>query len=99
MSERPTNSVGSRLQSHSEGKSGNDGIRNYAIANGLMFTVMNYEMVRPFWKSPIEALEGYFLSDFVNKFGVYPICNNKMIYDPPANETGVATIDWDFFAR
>ena len=77
MSEKKTNSIGSRLIGHFEGKSKNVGLVNYRKIEQLHFTFINFEMLRKFWEFRIEDLESYFILDFVEKYGVYPICNNK----------------------
>ncbi len=77
MSEKKTNSIGKRLSDHFEGVSGNEGIVNYKKAEGLYFTYLNFEMLKQIWKHRIEDLESYFILDFLDKYGVYPICNNK----------------------
>ncbi len=80
MSEKKTNSMGNRLIGHYEGTSGNPGLINYRKVDSLYFTYISFEMVRQFWKYRIEDLESYFILDFIKKFGVYPICNNKSGY-------------------
>ena len=77
MSEKKTNSIGSRLTGHFEGKSKNQGLVNYRKVAQLSFTVINFEMVRNFWNFKVEELESYFIRDFVETYGVYPICNNR----------------------
>lgn len=77
MSERKTNSIGRRLQSHHEGISGNVGITNYQKANILYFNHINFSMLKQQWDLNIEALESFFILNFVQRYGVYPICNNK----------------------
>jgi hypothetical protein len=77
MSEKKTNSIGSRLTGHFDGKSKNLGLVNYRKVDPLYFTFINFEMLRKFWNHRIEDLESYFILDFVEKYGVYPICNNK----------------------
>jgi len=81
MSERKTNSIGSRLAGHFEGKSNNLGLVNYRRVEQLFFTYINFEMLRKIWNHRIEDLESYFILDFVEKYGVYPICNNKSGYE------------------
>lgn len=98
MSERKTNSIGKRLQGHLEGVSGNEGIVSYQKVNELMFTYISFEMLKRIWNMGVEPLESFFISSFVRKYGVYPICNNKSGYDfmlnaPPIN----FEIDWEFF--
>lgn len=81
MSEKKTNSIGKRLQGHFEGTSGNEGLVSYAKVNEVLFTYINFEMLKRTWSQSIEALESYFILDFVKQYGVYPICNNKSGYD------------------
>ena len=81
MSEKKTNSIGRRLTEHVEGKSKNWGLINYSKAEQLYFTYINFEMLRKFWSNRIEDLESFFILDFVAKYGVYPICNNKSGYE------------------
>ena len=69
--------MGSRLDGHFSGKSKNLGLVNYRKTEQLFFTYINFEMLRDFWSYRIEDLESYFILDFVEKYGVYPICNNK----------------------
>lgn len=81
MSEKKTNSIGKRLRGHYEGTSGNEGIVSYSKANDVLFTYINFEMLKQTWSRSIESLESYFILDFVKQYGVYPICNNKSGYD------------------
>jgi hypothetical protein len=97
MSEKRTNSIGRRLQGHLEGLSGNDGITNYLKSNVLFFTHINFEMLKSKWPLRVEALEGYFIKNFVTRYGVYPICNNKVIYNTNDNKHINLTIDWKHF--
>jgi|TARA_B110000967_G_C18873023_1_gene556577 hypothetical protein len=77
MSEKKTNSIGSRLLGHFDGKSKYLGLTNYRKVEPLLFTYINFEMLKNIWQFRIEDLESYFILDFVKKYGVYPICNNK----------------------
>jgi hypothetical protein len=77
MSERISNSIASRLKGHYEGISENQGLANYRKVDPLRFTYINFDSIRSFWQQGIEDLESYFIQDFVQHFGVYPICNNK----------------------
>ena len=98
MSEKKTNSIGSRLTEHLEGKSKNWGLINYSKAEKLYFTYINFEMLRKFWSNGVEDLESYFILDFVKKYGVYPICNNKVGYeilDKKLKSNFI--IDWPYF--
>lgn len=100
MSEKRTNSIGKRLQSHLEGTSGNEGIVNYQKANGVYFTYINFEMLKKLWSLRIESLESYFILSFVERYGVYPICNNKTGYDiQNADLASNLIIDWKYFEK
>lgn len=98
MSEKKTNSIGIRLMGHFEGKSKNLGLVNYRKVGQLHFTFINFEMIRRFWEYRVEDLESYFILDFVEKYGVYPICNNKSgfeILEKKVKDDFV--IDWKYF--
>ena len=98
MSERKTNSIASRLSGHFDGKSKNIGLTNYRKIEPLFFTYINFEMLRSIWEFRIEDLESYFLLDFVDKYGVYPICNNKTGFEILKNTLSTSfKIDWDYF--
>lgn len=100
MSEKRTNSIGSRLAGHYDGQSGNVGIVSYAKVEQLMFTYINFEMLRRIWTYSIEELESYFILDFVKRYGVHPICNNKTGSEALVNELEVTLeIDWDCFEQ
>lgn len=98
MSEKITNSIGSRLSGHFEGTSKNVGLLNYRKVQPLLFTYINFDVIKSDWKYRIEDLESYFILDFVEKYGVYPICNNKTGFEVLHNkiETNF-TIDWNYF--
>ncbi len=98
MSEKKTNSIGSRLTGHFEGKSKNLGLVNYRKVGQLFFTYINFEMVRKFWDFRIEDLESYFILDFVEKYGVYPICNNKSGFEILEKKVEAGfIINWKYF--
>ncbi|WP_245709619.1 hypothetical protein [Flavobacterium degerlachei] len=98
MSEKKTNSIGSRLIGHYDGKSKNAGLSNYRKTEPLFFTYINFEMLRSVWGYKIEDLESYFLLDFVDKYGVYPICNNKTSAEILKNELITSfRINWEYF--
>lgn len=98
MSEKKTNSIGSRLTQHLNGKSKNWGLVNYGKVNELYFTYINFEMLRKFWESRIEDLESYFILDFVENHGVYPICNNKSGYEILEQKMKANfKINWQYF--
>lgn len=98
MSERRTNSIGSRLSGHFGGKSKNVGLVNYRKVEPLYFTYINFEMLRNNWSFRIEDLESYFILSFVEHFGVYPICNNKTGAEVLDRTKSVPfKIDWNYF--
>ena len=98
MSERKTNSIASRLMGHFDGKSKNVGLINYRKNEDLLFTYINYEILENIWNYRIEDLESYFINNFVEHFGVYPICNNRTGLDMPNNKlTTKFKIDWNYF--
>lgn len=99
MSESRINSIGNRLRSHLSGRSKNKGILGYSKKWNLSFTYLDYEFLKHiFIGKKIENIETLFLEDFANKFGVYPICNNKR---GPSEEIlkikETPIIDWNFF--
>lgn len=98
MSEKRSNSIGKRLSDHLDGTSGNQGLINYRKREPLFFTHINFEMLKNSWEQRIEDLESYFILDFVSKFGVYPICNNKTTFDILHNPPQISfNIDWSYF--
>lgn len=98
MSERKTNSIASRLSGHFDGKSKNIGLTNYRKIEPLLFTYINFEMLQNIWHFRIEDLESYFLLNFVEHFGVYPICNNKTGFEILNNTLSTSfKIDWEYF--
>lgn len=98
MSEKRTNSIGSRLIGHFDGKSKNVGLSSYRQVEPLLFTYINFEMLRNIWQFRIEDLESYFILNFVEHYGVYPICNNKTGFEILNNTlTTSFKIDWKYF--
>jgi len=98
MSEKVTNSIGNRLSGHFEGKTKNIGLINYRKVEPLLFTYLNFEILKSNWNFRIEDLESSFIRSFVDKFGVYPICNNKTGAEIHSSELNVNfKIDWDYF--
>jgi hypothetical protein len=98
MSEKKTNSIGSRLAGHFDGKSKNIGLLNYRSVEKLYFTYINFEMLQNYWVHRIEDLESYFILNFVEKYGVYPICNNKSGFEVLKKELDVSfIINWKYF--
>jgi hypothetical protein len=100
MSERSTNSISKRLSGHFDGTSKNLGLLNYRKVDQLLFTFISFEMLRGFWEHRIEDLESYFILDFVDKYGVYPICNNKSGSEVRRKIlTAEFKIDWNYFGK
>jgi hypothetical protein len=98
MSEKKTNSIGNRLNGHFDGKSKNVGLVNYRKVEPLLFTYLNFDIIKSNWNFRIEDLESYFILSFVEHFGVYPICNNKTGAEIHSSELKVnLKIDWDYF--
>lgn len=98
MSEKKTNSIGSRLIGHFGGISKNIGLVNYRKIEPLLFTYINFDILKSNWNLRIEDLESYFILDFVEHFGVYPICNNKTGFEILKNDLTVSfKIDWKYF--
>lgn len=98
MSEKKTNSMGSRLSGHFDGKTRNVGLFNYRKVSDLKFTFINFEMLKSFWDYRVEDLESYFILDFVDKHGVYPICNNKTSFNIQSKFVKANfAIDWTYF--
>jgi hypothetical protein len=98
MSERKTNSIGSRLLGHFDGKSKNIGLMNYRKTEPLFFTYINFDMLKSIWQFRIEDLESYFILNFVEHYGVYPICNNKAGSEILNNKLSTNfKIEWNYF--
>lgn len=100
MSEKRTNSIGKRLSGHYDGLYGNEGLLNYRKVEGLYFTYINFEMLKKIWQYRIENLESYFILSFVNRYGVYPICNNKTGFEVLGKDLNLNfEIDWKYFEK
>lgn len=100
MSEKKTNSIGKRLSGHYDGTSGNEGLLNYRKTEGLYFTYFNFEMLKRIWSYRIEDLESYFILDFLDKYGIYPICNNKSGFEIKKYDIPITLeIDWKYFGK
>lgn len=100
MSEKRTNSIGKRLSGHYDGSSGNEGLRSYRESEGLVFTYLNFEVLKSTWSYRIEDLESYFILDFLKEYGVYPICNNKSGFEIKKYDLPVTLdINWSFFEK
>ncbi|MDR1720782.1 MAG: hypothetical protein LBR09_00020 [Endomicrobium sp.] len=57
---KKTNNIGSRLIEHFDGKSKNSGLVNYRKVDSLMFTYINFEILKDIWRYKVEDLESYF---------------------------------------
>jgi hypothetical protein len=91
-------SIGKRLRDHLSG-SGNLAVHNYARDYKICFTYLNFEIFKSFWRKSIEELENYFINDFLEKFGCYPLCNNRSSFEVGRQTSHVQLeIDWDFFS-
>ena len=98
MSEKRTNSIGKRLVGHFEGKSKNVGLVNYRKRAPLLFTYLNFDILKANWEFRIEDLESYFILSFVEHYGVYPICNNKVGAEIESGDLKlILDIDWNYF--
>ena len=90
--------MGNRLTGHFVGKSKNLGLVNYRKIEPLLFTYLNFEILKSNWGFRIEDLESYFILSFVQHYGVYPICNNKTGAEIHSSELKVnLKIDWNYF--
>ena len=57
-------------------------------------------MLKKIWTLRIEDLESYFILNFVDIFGVYPICNNKTGFEILKSNLEVCLkIDWNYFNK
>lgn len=99
MSESRINSIGKRLKDHASRRSGNKGIIGYNERWGLNYTYIDYDFLKHIFTSEnIEGIETYFLEDFADKFGSYPICNNRRgELDILSKRKDSLNIDWQFF--
>ena len=99
MSESKVNSIGNRLKSHIKGHSKNKGIIGYSKNWSLIFTYLDHTFLKHLFPSnKIEAIETYFLENFADEYGAYPICNNKRgILEETPKLTYEVLIDWSFF--
>lgn len=99
MSESRINSIGKRLKDHASGRSNNKGIIGYNKRWGLNFTYIDYDFLKHIFTSEnIEDIETFFLEDFADNFGTYPICNNKRgELGRLSKRKDSLNIDWQFF--
>jgi hypothetical protein len=101
MSESRINSIGKRLKDHASGRSNNKGIIGYNKRWGINFTYIDYDFLKHIFASEnIDAVETFFLEDFANTFGSYPICNNKRgDLGKLSRKKDSPGIDWQFFGE
>ncbi|CAN1724752.1 GIY-YIG domain-containing protein [Hyphomicrobium sp. 1Nfss2.1] len=98
MSESRQNSIAMRLRSHLTGQSGNLGIANYAKAYSVKFTFYSADVLRSYGSDNIFDMESFFLSNFLEVHGSYPICNGQAGHQlSVTGQKPSASIDWAFF--
>lgn len=98
MSESKQNSIAMRLRGHLTGQSGNLGISNYAKSHKVKFTTYSAEVLRNYGNENLFDVESFFLSDFLEKHGAFPICNGQAGHQLSDNGRKLtAKVDWDFF--
>jgi hypothetical protein len=98
MSESRQNSIAMRLRGHLTGQSGNLGIANYAKAHTTKFTCYSADVLKTYGNENVFDMESFFLTDFLEVHGSYPICNGQAGHQ--LSETGKkmsAKVDWPFF--
>ena len=100
MSESKQNSIAMRLRGHLTGQSGNLGIANYAKTHTVKFTYYSAEVLRNYGSENLFDLESFFLSDFLNHHGSFPICNGQAGHQlSDASKEVSAYVDWAFFTH
>jgi len=99
MSESKQNSIGNRLRGHLTGQSGNLGLMNYAARHRVRFTYQSFDLLRVLGSSDLYELESFFLTDFLNKFGCFPICNGQsgVTVSSPSIDPARVKILWETF--
>lgn len=98
MSNSKQNSIFKRLGGHLSGQSGNMGISNYAMAQRVKFSFYSAEVLSNYGNENLFDIESFFLSDFLNRYGCYPICNGQSGHKPSEElHLITATVDWSFF--
>ncbi len=98
MSESKRNSIAMRLRGHLTGQSGNLGISNYAKTHKIKFTYYSAEVLQKYGNDNVFDMESFFLSDFLEYHGSFPICNGQAGHQ--FSEKGkriVASVDWPYF--
>lgn len=98
MSESRQNSIAMRLRGHLTGQSGNLGISNYAKNHQVKFTTYSFEVLRNYGNDNLFDIESFFLSDFLEKHGAFPICNGQAGHQLSTPEKNIAArVEWSFF--
>lgn len=98
MSESKQNSLFKRLGGHLSGQSGNMGIRNYAKMQKVKFTYYSAEVLSKYGNGSLFDFESFFLSDFSQRYGCFPMCNGQSGHKPTETSTPItASVDWSFF--
>ncbi|MCY6380236.1 hypothetical protein [Hoeflea prorocentri] len=100
MSESKQNSIAMRLRGHLTGQSGNLGISNYAKAHKVRFTYYSADVLRNYGNDNVFDMESFFLSDFLEHHGSFPICNGQAGHQfSGAGAQIAAKVDWSFFQQ
>lgn len=101
MSESKQNSIGKRLRSHLTGQSGNHGIKNYAAQYQTKFTYHSREVLSTLGTDDLFEIESFFLTDFLDHRGSYPICNGQAGVECQNGNVRLkeTKVDWSFFER
>jgi len=98
MSESKQNSIFKRLGGHLSGQSGNTGISNYARTQNVKFTYYSAEVLGNYGNENLFDIESFFLSDFLDHYGCFPICNGQSGHMPSEQSRPIAAdVDWSFF--
>ena len=98
MSESKQNSIAMRLRGHLTGQSGNAGICNYTKRHSVKFVYYSVEVLRSYGNGNLFDLESFFISDFLEKHGSFPVCNGQAGHQISSNSRKIsASVDWDFF--
>ncbi|CUK03470.1 hypothetical protein RUE5091_02507 [Ruegeria denitrificans] len=98
MSESKQNSLSMRLRGHLTGQSGNLGISNYAKNYKAKFTYYSADVLKTYGNDNVYDLESFFLTDFLEQHGSYPICNGQAGHQLSDDSKALsASIDWTFF--
>lgn len=98
MSESRQNSIAKRLRGHLTGQSGNLGIANYRRNHKTKFTYYTSEVLANYGSENLFDIESFFLTDFLQSHGCFPICNGQAGHQlSDLSKRISAFVDWDFF--